>query len=271
MAASAVTTKGLEGSARRRAYDLALRLRRAEEELEDMQRQADEARGAQRALLSGLNHELRTPLNAITGFAGLLKGDSEIDVPVEKRDEYLEHILYSAGLLLERIDSILAAANQGVVSPSRQPEPDDALDDKPDIETQPQGGDVATVIKGLIQDFHGRLFVTEVVIDNDLPPSVLPNEDIQDYFHSLFALIARDSRAPQSIGVRLKSLLSSEDALIVLELLLPRGTGQPTRDELTQLHLGKATSLIAIETFRPPDGRMMLRLNIPILQKDNQP
>ncbi|MEO1041892.1 MAG: histidine kinase dimerization/phospho-acceptor domain-containing protein [Pseudomonadota bacterium] len=267
MAPSAVTKTGLEGSARRRAYDLALKLRRAEEELQEMQRQADEVRGAQRALLSGLNHELRTPLNAITGFAGLLKGDSEIDVPAEKRDEYLEHILYSAGLLLERIDSILAAANQGVAAAKPEVAEEAAIEP----EALPQGGDVAAVIKNLIQDFHGRLFVTEVVIDNDLPPSVLSSEEVEDYFHSLFTLIARNNRAPQSIGVRLKSLMSSEDSLIVLELLLPRGTDQPTRDELMQLHLGKATSLIAIETFRPPDGRMMLRLNIPILHKEPHP
>lgn len=266
MAASALKAEGLEGSARRRAYDLALRLRRAEEELDSARERAEEVQGAQKALLSGLNHELRTPLNAITGFAGLLKETGEIDVPVEKRNEYLEHILYSAGILLDRIDALLAAANKSVADDTDEEPSDSNLEDEALERT---GGDVATVLKGLIHDFHGRLFVTEVIIDTGLPPSVLPGEDISRYLHSLFSLIARKGRAAQSIGVRLKSSGQSDDMLIVLELMLPRGADQPTHDELKQIHLGEGTSLIAIETFRPPDGRMMLRLNIPTLLEDS--
>ncbi|MEM0929895.1 MAG: histidine kinase dimerization/phospho-acceptor domain-containing protein [Pseudomonadota bacterium] len=274
MAALAVRAEGLEGSARRRAYDLALRLRRAEEELAQARERADEAHGAQRALLSGLNHELRTPLNAITGFAGLLKETGDIAVPAEKRDEYLEHILHSASILLERIDAILAAANKGVAEEEANAGPEAAdvaalEQPEPEPEPQPTGGHVATVVKGLIRDFHGRLFVTEVILDHELPMSRLSNEEIGDYLHSLFSLIARNGRVPQSIGVRLKSSTHADESLIVLELLLPRGTDQPTHDELKQIHLGESTSMIAIETFRPPDGRMMLRLNIPTLHQDS--
>ena len=271
MAASALKkAEGLEGSARRRAYDLALRLRRAEEELESARERAEEVQGAQKALLSGLNHELRTPLNAITGFAGLLKETGEIDVPLEKRNEYLEHILYSAGILLERIDSILAAANKSVGDEAdADQELDEAESQEPEASAEAAGGDVAAALEGLIGDFHGRLFVTEVIMDTGLPPSLLSDEEIGGYLHSLFSLIARKGRAAQSIGVRLKSSGQSSDMLIVLELLLPRGADQPTHDELKQIHLGEGTSLIAIETFRPPDGRMMLRLNIPTLQEDS--
>ncbi|MEO1657151.1 MAG: histidine kinase dimerization/phospho-acceptor domain-containing protein [Pseudomonadota bacterium] len=268
MAASAARTEGLEGSARRRAYDLALRLRRAEEELALAQERADDARGAQKALLSGLNHELRTPLNAITGFAGLLKEAADADLPAGKRDEYLQHILDSARLLLEQIDAILAAANKNLADETPEEPSEEVIEDE-ELPPAPLGGDVATVIKGLIQDFHGRLFVTEVIIDTSLPMSRLTDEEISGYLHSLFSLIARKGRAAQSIGVRLKSSAPAGETLIVLELLLPRGADQPTHDELKQLHLGEGTSLIAIETFRPPDGRMMLRLNIPILHEDS--
>ena len=274
MAASALRAEGLESSVRRRAYALALRLRQVEEELAEASAHADQVRGAQKALLSGLNHELRTPLNAITGFAGLLRENSEIEVSAEKREEYIEHILYSAGVLLERIDAILEAANKSIAEVENTAEPEEhvvPVDADEASNQEPQGGDVAAVVKRLIREFHGRLFVTEVVIDQDLPRSILSDDDVNNYLSALFSLIARKGRAAQSIGVRLKSSMADRGRIVVLELLLPRGTDQPTHDELRQLHLGEPTALIAIETYRPSDGRMTLRLNIPTRHEDSSP
>jgi signal transduction histidine kinase len=71
--------------------------------------------------LAAMGHELRTPLNAIIGFAELLAGGMAPDP--RRQAEYAGHILASARLLLQQINSLveLARADAGLLRLNTQP------------------------------------------------------------------------------------------------------------------------------------------------------
>jgi signal transduction histidine kinase len=71
--------------------------------------------------MAGMAHELRTPLNAIIGFAEMLAGGMAPDP--RRQVEFAGHILVSARLLLQQINSLveLARADSGLLKLNRQP------------------------------------------------------------------------------------------------------------------------------------------------------
>jgi signal transduction histidine kinase len=71
--------------------------------------------------LAAMGHDLRTPLNAIIGFAEMLAGGMAPDP--RRQAEFAGHILVSARLLLQQINSLveLSRADAGLLRLDRQP------------------------------------------------------------------------------------------------------------------------------------------------------
>jgi signal transduction histidine kinase len=65
---------------------------------------AEESDRLKTSFLANMSHEIRTPLNGIIGFGGLLKKDN---LPVGKREKYLDIIDKNGEQLLKLIDDIL--------------------------------------------------------------------------------------------------------------------------------------------------------------------
>jgi two-component system NtrC family sensor kinase len=87
--------------------------RQVEDDLRRAKDLADAANRAKSAFLANMSHELRTPLTAIIGFAEMIQtgaGGASIGLPAKKRDEYIDHILYSSRHLLEVINDVLDLA-----------------------------------------------------------------------------------------------------------------------------------------------------------------
>jgi len=74
------------------------------ENLKAAKLKAEESDTLKTAFLTNMSHEIRTPMNSIIGFSNLLMDSNLI---VEKRNEYLSHILQSSSLLLNLIDDII--------------------------------------------------------------------------------------------------------------------------------------------------------------------
>ena len=87
----------------------AVRLERANTDLELRNREVEEANAAKSAFLAGMSHELRTPLNGIIGFAELMH-DGRVGPVSGDHREYLGDILTSARHLLELINDVLDIA-----------------------------------------------------------------------------------------------------------------------------------------------------------------
>jgi signal transduction histidine kinase/tetratricopeptide (TPR) repeat protein len=68
---------------------------------------AEESDKLKSAFLANMSHELRTPMNAIIAFSHFLH---EPELPLCKRDEYLEHITTAGETLLRLIDDIIDIA-----------------------------------------------------------------------------------------------------------------------------------------------------------------
>lgn len=165
------------------AFRAARQLRDAEEEAAAAKFDAQQSSAAKAAFLSGLNHELRTPLNAITGFAGLLRENA--DVPQEKREEYLDNILYSAGLLLQHIDSILEAASS---AGSRE-------------RPHPEGIDPLPILKRVISEQSAHLFIGKVHIADQLPVSTVSSRDLYTALGRIFAAFVLEGGERRAIGL----------------------------------------------------------------------
>ena len=74
------------------------------ESLKNAKQKAEESDTLKTAFLTNMSHEIRTPMNSIIGFANLL---NDQNLNLQKREEYLSHILHSSGLLLNLIDDII--------------------------------------------------------------------------------------------------------------------------------------------------------------------
>ena len=152
--------------------------------LRSVRHEATDAERARQAFLSGLNHELRTPLNHIIGFAELLQEADSFSVPPEKRAEYVDLILGSAHTLLDQINAILMASGYGA----------------------PSGGDeeqgaVIPVLRRLLQEHAGSLFISKVDIDESLPASALAGRDLYRIFQMVFAAIGGAPGRRRAIGL----------------------------------------------------------------------
>ncbi|MEE4208370.1 MAG: histidine kinase dimerization/phospho-acceptor domain-containing protein [Parvularcula sp.] len=155
----------------------------SEHAVQAARREAQEAKAANHAFLSGLNHELRTPLNHIMGFAGLLKEAESLGVPREKRAEYIEHILGGAQTLLERINAILEAAGYG------------------ETESRPNPTGLVSVLRRSLQEHAGRIFVGKLNIGDDLPEPRIAGRDLYSLLQRLFRVLIADATERKTIGL----------------------------------------------------------------------
>ncbi|MCQ8184595.1 sensor histidine kinase [Parvularcula maris] len=163
------------------AYGRKQRILELRQELTVAQAEARQAIAAKSAFLSGLNHELRTPLNAITGFTGLVK--EQPDLGDEKRAEYLDHVLNSAGVLLERIDAILRAA-AGADTP-RKEEP---------------STDLLPVLKEVLAARTKSVFVSRADIADVLPTLIVPPQDLERALGLVFDHLTDGGKARRAIS-----------------------------------------------------------------------
>lgn len=76
-------------------------------ELEQVNRQLEEASRAKSDFLSAMSHELRTPLHVILGYADLLRGGLGGTSPTEEQERALDIIGHQSKALLTLIDEVL--------------------------------------------------------------------------------------------------------------------------------------------------------------------
>jgi signal transduction histidine kinase len=84
-------------------------LRRADEEILQVNRQLEQSSRYKSEFLANMSHELRTPLNAIMGFSEILL-DATMNLTPGERIEFLRNIHDSGGHLLNLINDILDLA-----------------------------------------------------------------------------------------------------------------------------------------------------------------
>jgi len=81
--------------------------KKAEEELTQARRRAEQASSAKSDFLARLSHEIRTPLNAIIGFSEVMMEERFGPIGNERYREYLKDIHTSGGHLLSLINDLL--------------------------------------------------------------------------------------------------------------------------------------------------------------------
>lgn len=190
------------------AMTAAQRLRRAQDEAAAARLDAEAARQTQSAFLSGLNHELRTPLNAITGFAGLLREKSSGED--QKSDEYLDHILHSADILLRRIDAILEAA-AGVGA-----------------KVAPRGlADPVAILRRVLQEHASSLFVGKVNIEDGLPPTAMPSRDLYRLLQRAFGALTSEGPERRAVGLTVSPAGARGDEIEIRFSVLTGSTDLP--------------------------------------------
>jgi PAS domain S-box-containing protein len=84
-------------------HDISKRIK-AEQELIDAKRRAEESDRLKSSFLANMSHEIRTPMNSILGFSSLLEVD---DMELPTRKEYIRHINNSGEHLLTLINDII--------------------------------------------------------------------------------------------------------------------------------------------------------------------
>lgn len=83
-------------------YDITKRIK-LEEDLKTARNQAERSREAEKQFLANMSHEIRNPINAIIGITNLLYDTK----PTNEQLDHLNHIKYSADILLGLISGIL--------------------------------------------------------------------------------------------------------------------------------------------------------------------
>jgi PAS domain S-box-containing protein len=77
---------------------------KAERELLEAKRKAEESDRLKTAFLANMSHEIRTPMNGILGFMDLLQSP---DLTGDERDEYIEFVRISGQRLMDTINDII--------------------------------------------------------------------------------------------------------------------------------------------------------------------
>ncbi|HEY4862603.1 MAG TPA: histidine kinase dimerization/phospho-acceptor domain-containing protein, partial [Xanthobacteraceae bacterium] len=81
--------------------------KRAEEELLESKRKAEQSSSAKSDFLAKISHEIRTPLNAIIGFADVMREERLGPIGNERYREYLKDIQTSGAHLISLINDLL--------------------------------------------------------------------------------------------------------------------------------------------------------------------
>jgi PAS domain S-box-containing protein len=81
--------------------------KRAEEELMEAKRKAEQSSSAKSDFLARISHEIRTPLNAIIGFADVMREERFGPIGNERYREYLKDIQTSGAHLISLINDLL--------------------------------------------------------------------------------------------------------------------------------------------------------------------
>ena len=81
--------------------------KKAEEELVDAKREAEQASSAKSDFLAKISHEIRTPLNAIIGFSEVMMEERFGPIGNERYREYLKDIHASGAHLISLINDLL--------------------------------------------------------------------------------------------------------------------------------------------------------------------
>jgi signal transduction histidine kinase len=166
----------------------------------------------QARFLAAMGHELRTPLNAIIGFAELLAGRMAPDA--RRQEEYAGHILTSARLLLQQVNSLveLAQADAGVLR----------------LRTQP--ADLASLVADalrVVKPAAERRGV-EITADLDQAPSLvtLDAARVMQALHGLLSGVIAMANEGQKIGLRVAAEGENSVRLELTGVVI--GSGQTT-------------------------------------------
>ena len=81
--------------------------KRAEEELTEARRQAEDASSQKTQFLARVSHEIRTPLNAIIGFSELMLGERFGPIGNQRYKDYLRDINRSGNHVLDLVNDLL--------------------------------------------------------------------------------------------------------------------------------------------------------------------
>lgn len=80
------------------------RLKQAHEDLIKANVEAEASSRLKSSFLANISHEIRTPLNSVIGFSNLLLANN---IPIEVKEEYIEHINHNSEKLLQIIGDII--------------------------------------------------------------------------------------------------------------------------------------------------------------------
>jgi signal transduction histidine kinase len=227
------------------AYGRKQRMLELRQKLTVAQAEANQAIAAKSAFLSGLNHELRTPLNAITGFTGLVREQPFLSD--EKRAEYLDHVLSSAGVLLERIDAILRAASGADPAP---------LPEGPETELLP-------VLKDVLAARTRSIFVSRADIADMLPSLAVAPADLEEALSLVLDTITGDAPTRRAVSCAAKPERGDLPGITMTFEVVDRNEA-PNAAALAAL--AEETRRLGCELTTDEDGR--LHLFCPAVRQD---
>jgi hypothetical protein len=112
------------------------------------------------------------------------------DLSEEKRAEYLDHVLNSAGILLERIDAIMRAAAGGGTDEEIEPEP---------VSTE-----LVPILRDALSARAATIFVSRADVADHLPRVAVGEEGLVASLSILFDAITQNGRVREAIGCAAK-------------------------------------------------------------------
>ncbi len=138
--------------------------RRAEENLRQALKDAEQASQAKTEFLATMSHEFRTPLNAILGFSDILRGQYLGPLGAPKYTEYANDVYQSGAIMLALVNDILDIAE---IEAGKRPihRTETALKPLTEIclkSFQPQAGEKSITLGLDMADDTLRIFADEV-------------------------------------------------------------------------------------------------------------
>ncbi len=183
--------------------------KRAEKELIDARKSAEQARLAEQQFLANMSHEIRTPMNAVIGMTHLLYETN----PSDAQKEYLDSLRFSADSLMGIITNIL----------------DLSKIEAGEIEFEQRTFNLPELLKSLQQTFQFKVREKPISVVLEIDSNI-KNHFIGDSVRLtqiLTNLLGNSSKFTEkgTIGVRTKILASTKDQYILQFQIHDTGIG----------------------------------------------